>query len=122
MKCGNKVLLAKRNRRRSDYPGIWDFVGGHCEGAEEFESAMKRELFEELAIEPLEFSCVMKVDKSPDFILNLFIVTEWRGLVQNKARDEHELIQWFDLSDAKELDFINGNYVEALKRIEDFKT
>jgi 8-oxo-dGTP diphosphatase len=115
---GNKVLLAKRTTKRKNYPGIWDFAGGHCEGDEAYEIALERELVEELGVKPITFELLMTVDESPDFILHLFLVTEWEGEVKNMDEREHERIEWFDLYEAKQLAFMNGNYVEALERVE----
>jgi 8-oxo-dGTP diphosphatase len=116
-----KVLLAKRTATRSNYPGIWDFVGGHCEQGETFEEALKRELLEEIGIEPIEAVLLMVVDESPDFILNLFLVTKWNGEVSNKDEREHERIEWLSLHEAKQLDFMNGNYLAALEMVERFQ-
>jgi 8-oxo-dGTP diphosphatase len=115
---GEKVLLAKRTVTRSNYPGIWDFAGGHCEGDESFEAALEREPEEELGISPTQFSLLMVVDESPDFILNLFLVTKWEGEVHNKDEREHERIEWFEMHAAKQLEFMNGNYLDALERID----
>lgn len=116
-----KVLLAKRTITRSNYPGIWDFVGGHCEIGETFEEALKRELLEEIGIEPIEVVLLMVVDESPDFILNLFLVTKWYGEVSNKDAHEHERVEWLSLPDAKQLQFMNGNYLAALELVERFQ-
>jgi 8-oxo-dGTP diphosphatase len=117
-----KVLLGKRTATRSNYPGIWDFVGGHCERHETFEEALQRELQEEIGVKPTEMALLMIVDESPDFILNLFLVTAWDGVVQNMDELEHERIEWFDLHEAMQIQFMNGNYVEAIERLERIKT
>lgn len=115
-----KVLLAKRTATRSNYPGIWDFVGGHCEPGETFEEALRRELVEEIGIEAIDFVVLMVVDESPDFILNLFLVTKWNGEVSNRDEHEHERVEWFSLHEAKRLEFMNGNYLAALELVERF--
>jgi mutator protein MutT len=115
---GKRVLLAKRTITRSNYPGIWDFVGGHCEGNETFEEALRRELQEELGVKPTETVSLMVVDQSPDFILNLFLVTKWDGDVSNRDAREHERVEWLSLQDAKQLDFMNKNYLAALELVE----
>lgn len=118
---GKKVLLARRTSTRSNYPGIWDFVGGHCEGGETFEDALQRELQEEIGVKPTETVLLMVVDESPDFILNLFLVTKWDGEVTNKDEHEHERIEWLTLDEAKQFEFINGNYLAALELVERFQ-
>lgn len=117
-----KVLLGKRVLTRNNYPGIWDFVGGHCEGNETFEDALRRELLEETGVHLMECQTLMVVDESPDFVLKLFLVTNWEGEVQNRAMHEHEQLVWLSVQEAKQLPFMNGNYMEALKRIEHSQT
>lgn len=117
---GNSVLLARRTNTRSSYPGIWDFVGGHCESNETFEEALERELEEEIGVKPTKQVLLMVVDESPDFLLKLFLVTKWDGEVSNKDLLEHERVQWFDLHEAKQLEFMNSEYLRALKLVEQF--
>jgi 8-oxo-dGTP diphosphatase len=114
---GEKVLLAKRTITRSNYPGIWDFIGGHCQADETFEEAVERELQEEIGVKPTEMVSLMVVDESPDFILNLFLVTKWDGDVSNKDDLEHERVEWLGLDEAKQLDFMNRYYLVALNLV-----
>jgi mutator protein MutT len=116
-----KVLLAKRTAFRSNYPGIWDFVGGHCEAGESFERAMQRELPEEIGIRPTSFFLLLAVNRQPDFIMHLFLVTKWEGEVWNKDENEHAQIKWFTLQQAKQLDFINKAYLLALETVERYQ-
>jgi mutator protein MutT len=46
------VLLARRSANRKAYPGTWSFPGGHTEQGETLDTALIRELREELAITP----------------------------------------------------------------------
>jgi len=117
----NKVLLAKRTTMRSNYPGIWDFVGGHCESDESFEEALERELLEELGVNVTQYILLMTVDESPDFILKLFLVTGWEGAVHNADEHEHERVEWFDFKEAMRLEFMNTNYLVALERIQQLR-
>lgn len=52
-----RILLQKRNMDKDVQPGKWDTaVGGHVDLGEDFESAVKRELAEELGVdEDVEF-------------------------------------------------------------------
>ena len=50
VKCGNKVLLCKRNSK-SLYPGMWSLPGGHLEKGESTMDCGKREFFEETDID-----------------------------------------------------------------------
>ena len=48
-----RVLLGRRAENRDWLPGAWDVFGGHIEPGETEEAALRRELREELGIEPL---------------------------------------------------------------------
>jgi 8-oxo-dGTP pyrophosphatase MutT (NUDIX family) len=50
VKCGDKVLLCKRNAKGL-YPGMWSLPGGHLEKGESTMNCAKREFFEETDID-----------------------------------------------------------------------
>lgn len=50
VKCGNKVLLCKRNAKGL-YPGMWSLPGGHLEEGESSMDCARREHFEETDID-----------------------------------------------------------------------
>ena len=50
VKCGNKVLLCKRNSKGL-YPGMWSLPGGHLEKGESSMECSRREFFEETNID-----------------------------------------------------------------------
>jgi 8-oxo-dGTP pyrophosphatase MutT (NUDIX family) len=50
VKCGDKVLLCKRNAKGL-YPGMWSLPGGHLEKGESTMDCAKREFFEETDID-----------------------------------------------------------------------
>jgi 8-oxo-dGTP pyrophosphatase MutT (NUDIX family) len=50
VKCGDKVLLCKRNAKGL-YPGMWSLPGGHLEEGETTMDCGKREFFEETDID-----------------------------------------------------------------------
>ena len=49
VKCGDKILLCKRNSQGS-YPGMWSIPGGKMEENETTQESAKREFFEETAV------------------------------------------------------------------------
>jgi len=97
----NKILIGKRSNERDWYPGVWDFIGGHCEKDESYEDALNRELLEEIGIELIDYEMIIQLDKSPEFILAIYIVKKWKGLPYNKDLKEHELIKWVSLKKTK---------------------
>jgi 8-oxo-dGTP diphosphatase len=52
---GDEILLAKRSEDRTFYPGVWDVIGGHCEGNKTPADALLRELAEEIGVRALVF-------------------------------------------------------------------
>ena len=42
--------MARRSGDRKFYPGVWDIIGGHCEGGEAPADALVRELEEEIGV------------------------------------------------------------------------
>jgi ADP-ribose pyrophosphatase YjhB (NUDIX family) len=50
VKCGDKVLLCKRNAKGL-YPGMWSLPGGHLEEGETTKDCGRREFFEETDID-----------------------------------------------------------------------
>jgi len=50
VKCGDKVLLCKRNNLGS-FPGMWSIPGGKLEEGESTRHGAKREFFEETAVD-----------------------------------------------------------------------
>ena len=79
-----RVLLCHRSADRAWYPNVWDLPGGQLEAGERPESALVRELREELGIvvaEPAtpEFTRLV----TSDFDMKVWIVTEWEGTPVN---------------------------------------
>jgi len=50
VKCGDKILLCKRNAKGL-YPGMWSLPGGHLEDGESSLDCSKREFYEETDID-----------------------------------------------------------------------
>ena len=94
-----KVLLAQRPEGKS-MAGLWEFPGGKVENGETPETALCRELFEELAIgvhpeclEPITFASFAY----PSFhlLMPLFACRKWDGDVQPT---EGQAIAWVPVS------------------------
>jgi len=50
VKCGDKILLCKRNNLGS-FPGMWSIPGGKLEQGESTQEGARREFFEETAVD-----------------------------------------------------------------------
>ena len=78
-----RVLVAQRPAGK-EHAGLWEFPGGKVETGESPESALVRELAEELgvtiapdALEPLTFSSGARGERH--LLLLLYRCTDWRG-------------------------------------------
>jgi 8-oxo-dGTP diphosphatase len=108
IRTGNRILIA----RRPDHVhqgGLWEFPGGKKEGPESREAALKRELIEEIGIEPTEYRPLIQVpheyrDKS--VLLDVWEVTSWRGIAHGK---EGQPIQWVVIDGLRQYQFPQAN-------------
>ena len=83
-----RILMAQRPDGK-DHAGKWEFPGGKVEANETPEQAVRRELFEELNVEPCE-SCLQPFsfasftyDKFHLF-MPLYLCRQWDGFVRAK--------------------------------------
>ena len=91
-----KVLLVKRAPQMRFYPDVWDLFGGHIEGDESPEDALRREAMEELGIEIESFHPLGSIhDPVEPAEVMVFAVTAWKGEPVNAAPDEHTDIGWY---------------------------
>lgn len=92
-----KVLLVKRSPEALFYPDVWDLFGGHIEGKESSEEALRREALEELGIHIESFRLLGTVhDPMEQAEIVVFAISEWRGEPTNAAPNEHSEIGWFE--------------------------
>ena len=114
----DKVLLVKRLPRRKVYPDLWDLPGGHIEGDESAEEALRREAREELGVEVQEYRELGTVlDPVEPADIDVFAISAWRGEPTNAAPDEHSEIGWFTedrLPESAALDCYRKEVLEAM--------
>jgi 8-oxo-dGTP diphosphatase len=104
-----RVLLEKRPEDARVYPGLWDTPGGHVEVGELPETALLREMKEELGIEAERFILGMVQDdhdpRTGTFYRHfIYIVRKWAG---EAASREGRRIQWFPIAEALDLESLN---------------
>lgn len=93
-----KVLLGKRLQGRA--ADTWGFPGGHVEVGEQLAAAAARELQEEtgLIADSLEFIGVANYPEQESHWVHInFLVTQWRGELQNLEPDVCGEWKWFPL-------------------------
>ena len=90
-----RVLLQKRRRGRA-HEGLWEFPGGKVEPGESLESALVREIEEELAtrldsnsLAPLGFAA----EPGQPFVVLLYTCRRWSGVIRCLDAEE---VGWFD--------------------------
>ena len=115
-----KILLGKRSKHRTSYPNVWDMIGGHCENAEIPKQTLVRELQEEIGVTPIQFEHIKTLfDSNNDHTNYVFVVTGWKGEPESLQPEEHEMIGWFSINEALELELALPIYRELFSNLED---
>jgi 8-oxo-dGTP diphosphatase len=104
----DKVLISKRSSKQH-LAGYWEFPGGKIESNENIETALKRELNEELGIivenaEP--FTTVRYDYPDKQVLLNVWKIYDWTG---SPASRENQQISWSNLYDLHRFKFPQAN-------------
>jgi 8-oxo-dGTP diphosphatase len=104
-----KILICRR-RADQPHPLKWEFPGGKLETGESPETALIRELREELAVESEPGTEIARYEfaypqKQP-ILLIFFRVSAWRGEIANLI---FEAIQWVPREDLSAFDFLEGD-------------
>ena len=111
------MLLAKRSAGRSFYPGVWDVIGGHCEGDEVPGDALVREVEEEVGVTPRTFEEIaVLAEPNPvehgEARYHIFLVTAWGGGEPRLRGSEHSELRWVNLEGALGLPLAHPGYGE----------
>jgi 8-oxo-dGTP diphosphatase len=90
-----RVLIARRPEGKQ-LAGLWEFPGGKVEPGERPETALIRELDEELGIQVAEsclapFVFTSHAYESFHLLMPLYLCRRWSGVVQNR---EHAALKW----------------------------
>ena len=102
---GDETLLARRSDERTFYPGVWDVVGGHCEGDETPVDTLIRELEEEVGVKACVFEEIAVLEEPRpvehgEAQYHVFIVTAWAGGEPRLLNAEHSELRWLSLDHA----------------------
>jgi 8-oxo-dGTP diphosphatase len=117
----NEILLAKRSADRAFYPGVWDVVGGHCEGNETPTDALLRELEEELGVKALAFEEIATLEEpqpaeNGEANYHIFAVTAWTG-EPRLLNAEHSELRWLSLDQALVLSLAHPRYGQLFRAV-----
>lgn len=98
---GNFAML-KRSSQSRDSHGLWDFGGGTVEFREKLDDTVRREVKEELGVEPISLEQLGAVDVIPEGESKHWVGVFYKVLVDkekvyNAEPDVHEDLQWFRL-------------------------
>jgi len=115
---GNKILLQKRAKDAKRFPGTWGLFGGGVEDGESTESALRREIKEELG---LDLETVSLADKC-DYVLpekgesgQIFVFySKYEN--QKLCLNEGDRMEWVDLDRSLEYD-ITPYYRKIIEKI-----
>ena len=102
------ILLAQRSAEKS-FPLQWEFPGGKIDEGENSESALRRELFEEINIEVDKMKFFDSVIHEYEFFranIEFFLVNEWSGNLLNK---EGQNLDWKKLNDLRGLKILDAD-------------
>lgn len=104
----NKILIGLRAEGDSG-AGMWEFPGGKIELNESSESAIKRELREELDTEATVNQKIMKYShrfKNTIYEISFFEINKFTGSIKKNVHDD---LQWIELASLKKYRFISGD-------------
>ncbi|HEX4045273.1 MAG TPA: NUDIX domain-containing protein [Gammaproteobacteria bacterium] len=104
------ILVAQRPPNKP-YSGYWEFPGGKIEAAESGETAVKRELAEELGIHVTAAAlCFTHTHAYPDktVLLEIWRITAFSGEPEGK---ENQAVRWVSWPEMLALRLLEGNQV-----------
>src|SRR3989338_8332773 len=107
----DKILVEKRKMDKFILPGGVCLPGGHSESTETKEQTLKREMKEELGIEPLSYKYLGEVPLTigeNQYIMSYFLVKEWFGTI---SANEAESIFWIGLDEIDQIDLYQDKYM-----------
>jgi 8-oxo-dGTP diphosphatase len=103
-----EVLLTRRHQN-SHQGGFWEFPGGKLEAGEDLAAALRREIFEEIALEILAHEPLLEVEHDygdKRVLLDVHRVTAFKG---EPRPCEGQPMRWVSLSSLRDYAFPAAN-------------
>ncbi len=111
-----RILMNQRPIGK-DHAGLWEFPGGKVEGGERPEQTIRRELWEELGVEPCE-RCLQAFNFTSytyaDFhlLMPLYLCRQWDGMVRPQ---EGQQVRWVFPDRICDLDLVPADVPLAIE-------
>ncbi|MFW6233590.1 MAG: NUDIX domain-containing protein [Nanoarchaeota archaeon] len=124
IRCGDQILIIKRNPKENDYAGFWEFPSGNLEFEEEIEGGLRREISEEIGktFEKEEIiligSSKYKIEKKDEmrFVIQLNYLIEVEEKFTPKLSSEHIDYDWVNNDDSRIDSFLLEIINQIVKR------
>lgn len=108
IRCGDEVLLAQRQGTQ-DFSGLWEFPGGKVEAGESVETALKREILEEVGLETARWQLRMEFQWQYDDKTLHFFVLETEHFEGEPTGREGQSVAWHSVAELKDEQFPPAN-------------
>ena len=117
---GQRSFLIAQRQAGKHLAGYWEFPGGKVESGERPRDALRRELIEEISIEPIACEPFMQVYyryPEKNVLLDFWQVAEYDGVVE---AGEQQALAWIEIEqiDAYRFPPADVPVLEALRRLE----
>lgn len=115
----DKKFLAARKKSGLSNAGQWEFPGGKRKVAETFESALIREIAEELRVDIEVGPSLGSYSHNTNAVkieLHCFVVSDWSGKF---VPTDHDKLQWFSVDELQSLRLSDAD-VPFVERISDY--
>lgn len=100
-----RLLIVKRATNDRYMPGVWEIPGGKLDDGEDMETALLREVKEEvgLSIEINREISVREFRRSdgPDIEMHIFLCNALSDIDKVKLSEEHSLYKWIEIEKCK---------------------